>query len=136
MFAFVRQQTGCFADVSDHIIGTKGRANVLAHRIEGEQKWHYSGPKPSMYDVEHQELFAAIRAGKPINNGNYMATSTMLAVLGRMVAYSGASITWEEAMKSPLSLAPARYAFDADPPTKPDKDGRYPIAMPGITRFS
>ena len=136
MFAFVRQQTGCFADVSDHIIGTKGRANVLAHRIEGEQKWQFSGPKPNMYDVEHQELFAAIRAGKPINNGNYMATSTMLAVLGRMVAYSGASITWEEAMKSPLSLAPARYAFDADPPIKPDKDGRYPIAMPGITRFS
>ena len=136
MYGFVRQQSGCFDDVSDQIIGTKGRAEVSTHRIVGEKPWHYSGPKPSMCDVEHQELFASIRAGKPLNNGNYMATSTMLAVLGRMVAYSGAAITWEEAMKSPFRLAPARYDFEADPPTKPDKDGKYPIAMPGVTKFA
>jgi predicted dehydrogenase len=136
MYGFVRQQTNCFGDFSDQIIGTKGCANVFGHRIVGEKPWHYSGPKPSMFDIEHQEFFASIRAGKPINNGNYMATSTMLAVLGRMVAYSGAAITWEEAMKSQLSLAPARYAFDAEPPTKPDKDGKYPTAMPGMTRYS
>jgi myo-inositol 2-dehydrogenase/D-chiro-inositol 1-dehydrogenase len=136
MFGFVRQQSGCFDDASDMIIGTKGRADITRHRIDGENPWRYSGPKPVPYDVEHQEMFAAIRAGTPINNGNYMATSTMLAVLGRMVSYSGAMITWEDAMKSQLSLAPSGYAFDADPPTKPDGDGRYPIAMPGITKFS
>ncbi len=136
MFAFVRQQTGCFSDVSDHILGTKGRANLIANRIEGEHPWRYTGPKPNMYDVEHQELFAAIRSGKPINNGNYMATSTMLAVLGRMVTYSGAAITFDEATKSPLNLAPVRYAFDAAPPVKPDPNGRYPIAMPGTTHSS
>ena len=134
MYGFVRQQSGCFGDVSDLIIGTNGRADVLRHRIEGEKPWRYTGPKPNMYDVEHQEFFASIRAGNPINNGNYMATSTMLAVLGRMVSYSGGAITWAEAMKSPLELAPARYAFDADPPTMPGKDGRCPIAMPGITQ--
>lgn len=136
IYGFVRQQLGCFDDASDLIIGTKGRANVLGHRIVGEKPWRYTGPKPNMYDVEHQELFASIRDGKPINNGNYMATSTMLAVLGRMVSYSGSAITWEDAMKSQLSLAPSRYAFDAEPPVKPGKDGRYPIAMPGISKYS
>jgi myo-inositol 2-dehydrogenase / D-chiro-inositol 1-dehydrogenase len=135
MYGFVRQQSNCFDDLSDQIIGTKGHANVLGHRIEGERPWRYSGPKPSMYDVEHQELFASIRAGKPINNGDYMATSTMLAVLGRMVTYSGAAITWEEAMKSPFNIAPSQYALDAEPPTKPNKDGNYPIAMPGTTQY-
>ncbi len=87
-----------------------------------------------MYDVEHQELFAAIRAGKPINNGLYMARSTMLAILGRMATYSGQAVTWEQAINSKLTLAPAAYRLDAAPPTVPDKDGRYPVAMPGVTR--
>ncbi len=33
-----------------------------------------------MYQIEHDELFASIRAGKPINNGDYMCKSTMLAI--------------------------------------------------------
>ncbi len=134
MFAYVRQQTGCFSDVSDHIIGTKGCAYPVLHSINGEKTWRYNGPKPAMHDVEHQELFAAIRSGKALNNGDYMATSTMLAVLGRMACYSGSAISFQDAMKSPMSLAPARYAFDAAPPVMPDKNGLYPIAMPGTTK--
>ena len=57
---------------SDVIIGTKGRAFCPPPRIEGEKPWRYKGPTPSMYDVEHRELFDAIRAGKTINNGHYM----------------------------------------------------------------
>ena len=88
-----------------------------------------------MYDVEHQELFAAIRSGKPINNGLYMADSTMLAILGRMVNYTGQTLTWEQAINSQQTLAPTKYAFDAEPPILPKKDGKYPIAVPGITQF-
>ncbi len=89
-----------------------------------------------MYDIEHQELFAAIRSGNTINNGEYMAKSTMLAILGRMVDYTGQKLTWDQAINSQEVLAPARYAFDANPPTMPDKDGRYSVAMPGRTKFS
>ncbi len=135
MFGFVRQQTGCFDDTSDWIIGTKGRANIAQRRIEGETPWRYGGPNPIPYDTEHQEFFASIRSGNPINNGDYMTTSTMLAVAGRMAAYSGDVISWEQAMNSDLSLAPSRYAFDAEPPVKPDEAGRYPIAMPGATKY-
>ena len=88
-----------------------------------------------MYDVEHEALFAAIRAGKPINNGVYMARSTMLAILGRMVDYTGQAITWEQAMNSKEDLSPKGYAWDAAPPILPDANGKYPVAMPGVTKF-
>ena len=60
-----------------------------------------------MYDREHQKLFAAIRSGEPLNNGLYMARSTMWAILGRMVNYTGQPLTWEEAINSQQTLAPA-----------------------------
>ena len=133
--SYCRQQGGCFNDVSDRFIGTKGRANVLKHNIQGENKWRFRGNGGNMYDIEHQELFASIRAGKPINNGRYMAISTMLAIVGRMATYTGQVIAWEQAMNSKLDLSPSSYAWDADPPVLPDENGRYPIAMPGVTKF-
>ena len=132
--SYCRQMAGCSMDVSDVFLGTKGRANILANRIEGETKWRFEGQKPSMYSLEHKALFAAIRAGKPINNGLYMARSTMLAILGRLATYSGQTITWDDAINSKVSLAPARYAMDAQPPTLPDKDGKYAVAVPGVTK--
>lgn len=135
VYGYSRGQNGCYSDVSDHILGTKGRCNVLKHRIEGETNWRYKGPKVNMYDIQHRELFDSIRAGKPINNGLYMARSTMLAILGRMVTHTGQTITWDQAINSKEVLAPERYAWDADPPTKPDENGQYPIPLPGVTKF-
>jgi myo-inositol 2-dehydrogenase / D-chiro-inositol 1-dehydrogenase len=136
VYSYCRQMAGCASQVSDVVIGTKGRASILQHKIEGENPWRYSGPQPSMYDLEHQALFAAIRSGKPINNGRYLAHSTMWAILGRMVDYTGQVITWEQAMNSQQKLAPENYAFDANPPVLPGADGKYPIAVPGVTQFS
>lgn len=138
VWAYCRQQAGCYSDVSDIFIGTKGRCNVLKHQIEdlsGKVVWKFQGEGGNMYDLEHQALFRAIRSGKPINNGVYMARSTMLAILGRMVDYTGKLLTWEEAINSKQVLAPAAYSFEADPPVLPGPDGRYPIAMPGQTKF-
>ena len=59
-----------------------------------------------MYQTEHDELFASIRSGKPINNGEYMAKSTLLAIMGRMAAYTGQEITWEMVLKSKENLSP------------------------------
>jgi predicted dehydrogenase len=114
LYSFCRQQNGCSADVSDHFMGTKGRCNVLGgYSITGETNWRYRdrGPEVNMYDVEHQELFASIRAGKTINNGQYMAKSTMLAILGRMATYTGQTITWEQAINSKENLTPAKYEW-------------------------
>jgi predicted dehydrogenase len=132
MYAYVRQQNGCFDSVDDQIVGTKGLCDLQRGRITGETNWQYRGPRPAMHDQEHVALFGAIRAGKPINNGNYMVISTMLAVMGRLASYTGQAITWEQVMNSKLSLAPAAYTWDAAPPAVPDAAGNYPIAKPGI----
>ncbi len=134
-YAYCRQQDGCYRDVSDHIIGTTGRCNVLKHRIEGANPWRFQGSGGNMYVLEHEALFGAIRSGQPINNGQYMAYSTMLAILGRMVDYTGQAITWEQAINSQEKLAPETYSWEATPPTLPDENGEYPVAMPGITKF-
>jgi hypothetical protein len=64
-----------------------------------------------MYQNEHDDFFASIRKGTPINNGNYMAKSTMLAIMGRMAAYTGEEITWEQAMNSKEVLGPKEYEW-------------------------
>lgn len=136
VFGFTRDIPGCFSETSDVLIGTKGRAILPSRpRIEGEMPWRYEGAKQSMYDVEHAELFAAIRAGKQLHNGDYMFTSSMLAILAQQVCYTGQEITWEEAMKSELSFTLPRYAWDIEPPLKPDANGLYPTAMPGATKW-
>jgi hypothetical protein len=63
-----------------------------------------------------------------------MATSTMLAIIGRMATYTGQTITWEQAMNSQQDLSPASYSWDADPPTLPDENGQYEVAVPGVTK--
>lgn len=135
VYSHCRRQAGCSNDISDHILGTKGRCDVMKHRIEGETNWRYEGPKSNNYIAEHDALFASIRGGRPINNGLYMAQSTMWAILGRMATYTGKTITWEQAMASQEDLSPQRYAWDANPPILPDENGQYPIAVPGVTKF-
>jgi len=134
--AYCRQMAGCWNDVTDTFVGTKGTCRVLGgYRIDGENEWRYRGTGENMYDLEHEALFSAIRAGKPINNGHYMAVSSMLAIIGRMCTYTGQAITWDQAINSQQSLAPASYSFEADPPIMPDADGKYPVAVPGVTKL-
>ena len=62
------------------------------------------------------------------------ATSTMIAIMGRMASYSGKMVTWKEAIESELDLGPAQLTWDADPPVLPRPDGEYALAIPGITK--
>ena len=82
-----------------------------------------------MYKVEHEELFASIRKGEPINNGVRMAHSTLLAIMGRMAAYTGREITWEEALNSKENLQPEKLTWDVELPVPP-------VAIPGKTKFT
>lgn len=136
LYGFSRDSGGCYNETSDHILGTKGRCDLLNFKITGETNWKYEGPDCNMYDAEHVALFNAIRAGKPINNGNYMVKSTMLGIIGRMAAYTGQRITWQQALESKDLLGPAEVSFDMDPPIKPGAHGNYPVPVPGVTPFS
>ncbi len=130
VFAYTRQQDNCSNGTEDYFLGTKGRAQILRHEIQdakGNIVWKYKGKKGDMYQVEHNELFASIRSGEPINNGLYMSRSTMLAIMGRMATYTGQTLTWEQALNSKEDLSPAEYAWgDIKTP---------PVARPGATKF-
>lgn len=133
-YHFSRQQEGCSNMNTVDVAGTMGRGTIDlgrgVHEITGKNKWAYKGEKNNMYQTQHDELFAAIRKGKPINDGEKMANSTMLAVLGRMVAYTGQTITWDEAIRSKETLAPPIEQFSWDL-----KWAGNHVAKPGITKF-
>ncbi|MCS6853089.1 MAG: Gfo/Idh/MocA family oxidoreductase [Gemmataceae bacterium] len=129
-FSCCRQQNGCAIDVSDHVMGTRGVCEVMKHKISGERPWQYPAAKSrgdNMYQNEQNELFASIRSNKPINNGEWMAKSTLMAIMGRMATYTGQVITWEMALNSKEDLTPPKYEFGPLPVP--------PVAMPGITKF-
>jgi len=135
MHAYCRQINGTRAEISDKFVGTKGRCDLLRHTIQGQTNWRYQGPPCNRFDLEHVALFSAIRSGKPINNGLYMARSSLLALISTWCSHTGEEITWEQALNSKMQANPKRYAFDADPPAMPGPDGNYPIAVPGVTKF-
>ncbi len=134
IFSQCRLIPGCWNNISAHAHGTGGAAAVCRGRIEGAEKWRFRDRAANPYQVDHDVLFDAIRQNKPHNEVGYGAASTMTAIMGRMASHSGQMIRWEDAINSTMSLAPKRYALDAPPPVVPDENGRYPVAMPGVTK--
>ena len=63
------------------------------------------------FRVEHNELFKAIREGTPINDGDYMAQSTLMGIMARMATYTGENVTYEDALNHHERLGPDQYAF-------------------------
>ncbi len=131
-FSLSRQQAGCSTRSTVEIAGTLGNGYVNSnggHEITGKNKWTYQGEKNDPYQTQHNELFASIRNGTTMNDGQRMANSTMVAIMGRMVAYSGQTLTWDEAINSNQVLGPAFDQFSWDLKyTSPD------VAIPGITK--
>jgi len=135
MYSQCRHIPGCWNSVSEHVLGTKGTAEINRGIIETtDDRWRYRGDNPNPYQVEHDVLFDAVRNNKPHNEAEYGALSTMTGIMGRMATYSGKVIRWDEAINSQVTMAPSRYAWDADPPAMPDENGCYPCAVPGITK--
>ncbi|HLJ11816.1 MAG TPA: Gfo/Idh/MocA family oxidoreductase [Planctomycetaceae bacterium] len=129
-----RQIDGCDNDVSDHIFGTTGTCHINAAAADseivsaGKTIWKNRAARgDDMYQTEHTEFFASIRAGSPIHNGDYMAKSTLMGIMGRMSAYSGKAISWEQALNSKESLGPAKYEWGPLPTPS--------VAVPGVTPF-
>lgn len=131
-FHMSRQIAQCSNDNSDHFIGSKGTAFMDWNRdeITGESPWKFEGKSNDMYQQEHDELFAAIRAGKALNDGEWMAHSTLCAIMGRMAAYTGKTVTWEQALESEERLMPApeEWAWGPMPVNA--------VPVPGKTKLS
>jgi myo-inositol 2-dehydrogenase/D-chiro-inositol 1-dehydrogenase len=131
-YSFSRQQLGTPGRNSVEVFGSDGKADLQiykSYKITGKNPWEFKGKMNVMHQAEQDEFFASIRSGKPINDGVWMANSTMLGILGRMVGYSGQEITWEEAINSDISIGPKYedYNWDLKVPV-----GEVPI--PGLTK--
>lgn len=137
LYAFSRQIPGCFSRGTTTITGAKGRAvignleSVASVFVDGQETKIPRG-SVSGYVVEHKVLIDAVRSGGQtyVNNASYMTNSTGAAILGRMAAYTGQYVTWEEMLAS-VGDKPSEFSWDATPPTLPDEKGRYKIALPG-----
>ena len=123
-----RQINGTAPNVSERIQGSKGAAYLFQSReiylkdLAGTEIWKYAYPaddtgKPSKskmvdpYLQEHIDLVTAIRTGKPINEAENTAISTMTAIMGRISAYTGKETTYEEMMNSDLKLGPKVFVL-------------------------
>ena len=91
MFSQARQINGCKSLVDESVVGTAGTSNCTrphpaqARATPGDS----ASEQPSPYRQEHEDLIASIRDGKPINEAQAVAESTMTGILGREAAYSG-----------------------------------------------
>lgn len=124
------------SDNTDYIYGVKGSAVVngwvptyVLKDAAGKPIWKYSGPTgEDMYQNEHNAFFKSLRLGQPINDCERGANSTLMAIMARMSAYTGKTITWEQALNSKQILVPEQLVL-----------GPYPtpeVAIPGKTPFS
>jgi predicted dehydrogenase len=135
-----RHIKGTYAKVDEMIVGTKGVVKCGAAEITSKGKSLYKFDKKANennpYQTEHDELFAAIAKGEfkftDAENGAY---ATLTSVMGRMATYSGEVIEWEKTLNSGISIQPAQYSFNAQPPVLPDSNGFYPVATPGVTKY-
>ncbi|NBA88517.1 Gfo/Idh/MocA family oxidoreductase [Emticicia sp. CRIBPO] len=128
-----RHQPGTVSDVSEHLIGTKGRATEgKIFDLQGKSLWrHRDTEDKNPYQVEHDVLFDCIVNNKPVNDAEWGAMSTMTSIFGRMATYSGQKLKWDDAINSNISLMPDAFTWDTLPKTLPDADGFYPIPVPG-----
>jgi predicted dehydrogenase len=127
LFSECRQIDGCVDDVSEHLYGTDGECHLGGTpEIKGKKAWRFEGSDNDPYQAEHDDLFQSIRAGQALNEGRYVAESTLTAIMGRMATYTGKSVSWEEALSSDVRLGPERYDFG---PLAVE-----PVAMPGRKR--
>lgn len=136
-----RHIPGTWAKVDEHVIGTKGKvhfdaAKIFDHKGNVQFAFDKKTKENNPYQTEHDELWSTVAAGDykyaDAENGAY---STMTSILGRMATYSGQVIEWDKAINSGINIAPSRFAWDADMPSKPDSNGLYTVAVPGKTSY-
>ena len=131
MMSMCRQMPNCENNVTDAFVGSKGACQIIPYRkfvITGSKPWSFDREDNKPYIQEHTALIESIRAGKPINELKNVTESTLTAIMGRMSAYTGKMVTWEQALNSEENLMPERFDWDAPVPVPP-------VAMPGQTEL-
>jgi len=132
-----RQISKCWNFFGSEIDGDLGRATLAAKSRAEVKLWGDDRPKHramesgNSYQIEHDELFKAIREDLPFNEAERGAYASLMAIMGRDAAYTGKQVTWEDALNSEVSLVKDVRDWSDEAPTQPDKAGRYEVAKPG-----
>jgi predicted dehydrogenase len=130
MLATTRQINGCSNDISEKIYGSKGMVVLPEAKIldrDGNVLWQYAQteqPEKDPYEQEHVHLVESIRLNKPINQGEDLAHSSMITIMGREAAYTGRTITWDKIMASDLRYGPTQYEMG---PLPEYQDVQFPL---------
>ncbi len=124
VLSMCRQIAGCANNVSEALVGTRGQWTSQRRAITGERPWAFRERDNDPYQQEHVALIESIRNGRPINDLRNVAYSTLTAIMGRMSAYTGRAITWDQALNAEGSLMPANLSLDMNLPVPP-------VAIPG-----
>jgi len=123
-----RQIDNCENNVSEAIVGSKGSFELSSgnYRQKGGTGERIRGKgERNPYEQEHIDMVESIRSGKPLNELKTVAESTLTAIMGRMSAYTGKAVTWDEALNSKLDLSPTDLKFGPFPTP--------PVSVPGET---
>ena len=114
-------QDGTDPRVTEYYVGTKG----VAEPSKGPKSDKRTRPLPLAegYIQEHRDLIKSVEDGKPLNEGKQVADTTLASIMGRMSAYTGKLVTWDDAMKSTEDTFPKHVAFGPMPVP--------PVAVPG-----
>jgi predicted dehydrogenase len=123
-----RQIAGCDNRTGVFLYGTKGYVDARNSRIfnyDGSIAWEYPTPKsddpdqtwavPNIMVQEHIRLVNSIRTGKPVNETEQLANSTLVAIMGRESAYTGKFVTWNQIMASDQNLRFQKNEFGSIP---------------------
>jgi hypothetical protein len=118
--------------VDEFVIGTKGSGKPSGNlEVRGGEKWRYANARQDKnpYVQEHIDLLNSIKAGKPLNEAEQIAHSTLTAIIGRMSAYSGKRVKFDWALnQSKLSLMPENLTKDSPaPPVVVPQPGEYQL---------
>ena len=129
---------GTFGEIADGSIGT---ASVLGKQRGMIQLHDHDAPlwrakeTGNSYQIEHDRLFRAIREDTPHNEAERGAHASFAAILGRMAAYSGKLLEWDEALESGHRITPEATTWDSPSSVDPLPDGGYAIPKPGSLRL-
>lgn len=147
MMVFLRQIPGTWTGFRAVVHGSKGSAvlgegvlepKIYKNRILESRNvvWEPESKKHNQKQEEIDRLFKAIREDIPWNESDRAARACLAGIMGRMAVDSGQEIAYETAWNSEYRLCPEveKMTWETPPPCLPDETGRYPTAMPGITR--
>jgi len=147
LFMIGRCMVGCDSHFAGYLHGTKGLGTISSNTTGRGTCRTYQGqdpidekllwkapPEPSPYQLEWDNLVAAIRADKPYNEAPRGAIASLVTSMGRMAAHTGRTITYEQMAECDHEFAPGleQLTPDSPAPLTPGADGKYPVPQPGL----